>query len=786
MSKKVIYLFSFVALLVLTGSAWASLSSDPALVIYYSYDAPFEDVVPDDSGNGHDGVVEGDVTWEAEGMHDGAARFARGSYLDLDGPSFPAEVIPTTGITLAAWAQCENTGGDHAIFNARAGDSTWLVHPELRGSGNFRWLLRSAGGNTIFDIRAGSVDWEEWLHYAGTYDKAAGKAALYINGQAIQEQNINGAPDIAGDWDSGARVGYNIDNARPFTGLMDDFALFNRGLTGLEVQSLMLGLEKRGPAVDPVPEDEATDIPRDVVLNWTAGPYAETHDVYLGTVFDDVNSVDRANPVDLLVSEGQDATTHDPVGLLDFSQTYYWRIDEVNAAPDYTIYKGNVWSFTTEPFAYPIEDITATSNTASEANAGPEKTVDGSGLNELDEHSTRASDMWLGRPLGDETPWIQYEFDRVYKLHEIEVWNYNVEFELVLGFGVKDMTVEYSEDGATWATLGEVQLAQGTAKSDYTANTSIDFGGWAAKFVRFTINSGFGAIPQYGLSEVRFLYIPAQARYPEPADGATEVDVNAVLSWRAGREAASHEVYLSTDEAAVAGETALLDTTDTAGYATEALDLGTMYYWKINEVNEAEAIASWEGDVWRFMTQEYAVIDDFESYTEIEDERIYETWIDGWTNETGSVVGHLEAPFVEKKIVHGGKQSMPLEYNNAEAPFYSEASRTWTAAQDWTAGKADSLRLYFQGSETNEPETLYVAIEDSSGQAAVVSHADAQAVTGADWQEWVIPLSEFGGVDLTSVETVYLGFGNRDNATAGGKGQVFIDDIGYGRPAAAE
>jgi hypothetical protein len=736
-------------------------------------------VVPDDSGNGHDGVVEGDVTWEAEGMHGGAAKFTRGSYLDLDGPGFPAEVIPTTGITLAAWAKCENTGGDHAIFNAQ-------IHPELRGSGNFRWLLRSAGGNTIFDIRAGSVDWDEWLHYAGTYDKATGKAALYINGQAIQEQNINGAPDIAGDWDNGARVGYNIDNARPFTGLMDDFALFNRGLTGLEVQSLMLGLEKRGPAVDPVPEDEATDIPRDVVLSWTAGPYAETHDVYLGTVFDDVNDADRANPMDLLVSEGQDTTAYDPVGLLDFNQTYYWRIDEVNAAPDYTIYKGNVWSFTTEPFAYSIVNITATSNTTSKPNEGPENTVNGSGLNELDEHSTRASEMWLGSPTGGETPWIQYEFDRVYKLHEIAAWNYNVEFELILGFGVKDMTVEYSEDSETWATLGDVQLAQGTAKSDYTANTTIDFGGLAAKSVRFTINSGFGAIPQYGLSEVRFLYIPGHARYPQPADGATEVDVDAVLTWRAGREAVSHEVYLSTDETAVAGETALLDTIDTASYATEPLNLGTMYYWKINEVNEAEAVASWEGNIWRFMTQEYAVIDDFESYTESEGSRVYETWIDGWTNETGSVVGHLDAPFVEKKIVHGGKQSMPVEYDNAEAPFYSEASRAWTTGQDWTAGGADSLRLYFQGSETNEPETLYVAIEDSSGQAAVVGHPNAQAVTATDWQEWVIPLSEFGGVDLTSVEVVYLGFGDRDSPTAGGKGTVFIDDIGYGRPAAAE
>jgi hypothetical protein len=348
------------------------------------------------------------------------------------------------------------------------------------------------------------------------------------------------------------------------------------------------------------------------------------------------------------------------------------------------------------------------------------------------------------------------------------------------------MTVEYSEDGATWAALGDVELAQATAKSDYTANSVIDFGGSAVKYVKFTIHGGFGAIPQYGLAEVRFLYIPAQARYPEPADGATDVDVEAVLSWRAGREAVSHEVYLSTDEAAVADGTALVDATDTASYATEPLDLGTMYYWKVNEVNEADAVTSWEGNVWSFVTQEYAMIDDFEGYDAEEGSRIYDVWVDGWTNGTGSVVGYLESPFVEKRDVHGGKQSMPLEYSNGTAPFYSEISRSWPAAQDWTAGGADSLRLYFQGQETNEAETLYVALEDSSGNVAVVVHPDPEAMLATGWQEWTIALSEFAGVDAASVETLYIGFGDRDNAASGGRGTVLIDDIGYGRPATAQ
>ncbi|HUU16517.1 MAG TPA: LamG-like jellyroll fold domain-containing protein, partial [Sedimentisphaerales bacterium] len=214
---------------------------DPSLVIYYSFDE-VSDIVADQSGKGHDGVVVGDVTAEPEGMYNGAANFASGSYLDLDGPSIPAEDIPTSAITLAAWIKCANTGGDHEIFSARASDETWLTHPEPKSSGDIRWLLRSYGGTTIFQILAGTMTWDEWLHFAGTYDKESAKAALYINGELIEEIDVENPADIAGDWDLGARVGYTIDNARPFTGLMDEFRMYTRALTQDEILEIMQGM----------------------------------------------------------------------------------------------------------------------------------------------------------------------------------------------------------------------------------------------------------------------------------------------------------------------------------------------------------------------------------------------------------------------------------------------------------------------------------------------------------------------------------------------------------------
>jgi len=529
-------------------------------------------------------------------------------------------------------------------------------------------------------------------------------------------------------------------------------------------------------ATNPIPATESDDIPRDIILGWKPGASAARHNVYLGTDWADVNDATISTAQDL------DVNSFDP-GRLDFGQTYYWRVDEVNSAPDFTVFKGDVWSFTVEPFAYPIEGIIATSNTTSDADSGPEKMVDGSGLNELDLHSTKVSDMWLGTPEGPDPVWILFEFDSIYKLHEMVVWNYNVDFELALGFGLKEVTLEYSSDGVEWIALGDVTLAQAPAKPDYAANTVMDMQGVAARYVRLAVNSGYGTIGRYGLSEVRFLFIPVQAREPQPGDAATEVDVNTELSWRAGREAALHEVYLDSDEAAVVDGTALADTVPQSSYSPDDLEFGNTYYWKVIEVNEAEAIASWAGPLWSFTTQEYGLIDDFESYND-EDNCIFDTWLDGWINETGSTVGYFEAPFAERTIVQGGSQSMPLAYDNTLAPFYSEAARTWAGTQDWTVGGANSLRLYFQGSADNAPETLYVAVEDSAGDVAVAAHADPNAALATAWQAWAVPFSVLtdAGVNLARVETLSVGLGDRDNPTVGGEGLVYIDTIGFGTP----
>ncbi len=517
-------------------------------------------------------------------------------------------------------------------------------------------------------------------------------------------------------------------------------------------------------ATSPSPADGATDVPTDVTLSWTAGMFAASHDIYFGTSLEDVQNASVGDPRGVLAAQGQADASYFP-GPLELEQTYYWRVDEVNAAPDSTVFKGDVWSFTTEPVAYPVPNVVATSNGTSEADLGPENVVNGSGLNEDDQHSVEGEDMWLADPPAEGPFFIQFELDRVYKLHEMLVWNYNVRFEAVLGFSLKDVTVEYSTDGTEWMTLGDVALAQGTAKESYTYNTTIDLEGIAAQYVRLVINSGYGAMGQYGLSEVRLLYIPVQAREPQPEPGSMDIGPDAVLSWRAGRGAVTHEVYLGTDEAAVADGTALAGTVDEARFdADGVLELGKTYYWKVNEIEGVDPAVVWEGEIWSFSTQPAIVVEDFEAYDD-DQNTIFDTWIDGWVNETGSVVGYMEAPFAEQTIIHGGKQSMPLYYDSSVAAV-SEATRTFDEAQDWTQYGVKALTLWFYGDPSNTVGQLYVKV---NGQR-VNYDGSAENLQRKPWQFWYIDLTEFTGVNLSDVTELTIGL-------EGGSGLLFIDDI---------
>jgi len=266
------------------------------------------------------------------------------------------------------------------------------------------------------------------------------------------------------------------------------------------------------------------------------------------------------------------------------------------------------------------------------------------------------------------------------------------------------------------------------------------------------------------------------AYYPNPQDGANTAIPTAPLTWMPGAKAIGHHLYFGDDADAVTAGTADTDQgefgKDETTFNPGTLDALATYYWRVDEIKSGNAVVA--GPVWSFTT--VLLIDDFESYNDV-DNLIYEAWIDGYTNSTGSTVGNWDAPFAELTIVHDANQAMPLDYSNVDEPYYSEAQLEFTSTQDWTADGISTLVLYVRGKARNAEVPLYVGLKDSSSKTGIVVYPDAAVATSTKWAEWRIPLSGFTSVNLARVKMLRIGLGDPGNPTQGGKGRMYIDTI---------
>jgi len=769
MCKKLIYLTLISAVLILAENTTAEI------VAYYPMDEGSGTVVIDASGSGHDATIVGTVNWVQSKPDFGTA---------LD---FPGDAASANCVRAGTWDPSESTG--------QVSVSAWIKWAGANSTSTFqgivtkcdgvfvaiRWQLTMSnstneigfgfgGGAPVYPAPAPPVG--EWQHVAFTHDGTT--ATMYINGAYV------GTSAIALGTGTGAAIvigALNFQSAEadaPFNGTVDEVYIFDTALSAAEVGKVMQGaFANLYWSKNPNPPDTATDVHRDTTLSWIAGKDAVSHDVYFGTDFDNVNYASRADTREVLLSQGQGETAFTPTGLV-YDQTYYWRVDEVNSVNPANPTKGDIWSFTVEPYAIPLdgENITATASSHAE-NQGPEKTIDGSGLDENDLHSINSADMWLSSAGDPGSAWIQYEFDKPCKLHEMLIWNYNGNSILSL-YGIKEVTIEHSADGITWSQANISELTQAPGAADYAANTTVPFDNVEVKYVKVTANNnwvgGAGMFNKYGLSEVRFMTIPVFAREPSPEFEKTDVAVVSSLAWRAGREAAEHSIYLSTDRQAVIDSAAFLVTTSQANYSP-ALDLSNTYYWRIDEVNNAETPSIWQGDIWSFSTQEYLVVDDFESYNDIETGKegsrlVYEIWVDGIANSSkgGSQIGYFEGSSLETGIVHGGNQSVPLFYDNTS----SGSSEVTVSTSDlpiggnWSTGSPQTLVLWIRGDLANAAnDRLYARI----GNTKLTFDGDLSVPL---WKQWNIDLT---GMNLSNVSTLSIGI------EGSGSGMIFLDDF---------
>ena len=442
-------------------------------------------------------------------------------------------------------------------------------------------------------------------------------------------------------------------------------------------------------AHNPVPVDGAIFIDPDMDLSWNAGLNATIHSMYFSANREEVEN--GTNPATVV------ETTFDP-GTLQNETTYFWRVDEFNGA-DFVA--GDIWSFTTLPagsgglqaeYFSNVTDLTGTplvTRVDPQIDFNWDQDVPAPGI-----IREMFSVRWIGEieiPLSDTYIFTTHSNDgsRIYVDDQLVVNDLGTQAaretsgKLYMEALAYPIVVEYMQDGAN-------------------ANIVVS---WESSLISKQ------AIPSVVLSPV------VRAGLVSPAKGSLDVSQNPRLTWTAASADAKHELFIGDDADAVARAT-----TATAGIykgqleeattIVENLESGKTYYWRIDEVIAGDPQSPIKGNVWSFTTAKYFVIDDIENYN-IGDDQVWYSWIDGLGfgtpgtepysagNGTGSAVGLEDTgSYTEETIVHGGRQSLPMAYNNVNLPYYSEVENTFEQPQDWTSAYGNDLEqlvLWYHG-----------------------------------------------------------------------------------------
>jgi hypothetical protein len=824
-----------------TGPVWSFTTRgtkpilDPNLVGYWKLDDEDSGVIAiDDSGYDHYGRLR-DGAHYAAGYKDQAVEFdGEDDYISMDGYK---GIIGRRPLTVTAWVKTS------------AADTGNIVNWGVQTNGqrvDFRvnlGRLRCEHGGGFVEANTVMND-GQWHHVALTI--IAGATAtypgvtLYLDGRddTIPSADTDTVFNMASgeDFRIGVRGTASPDD-RFFEGLIDEVRLYDRVLSGPEIQHLM----DPARAYNNSPVDGFIDVPLGTKLTWSAGtepatgnPYTK-HNVYFGTSFDDVNT--GTVPTTTLTG------IYEYAPVLNYYKWYYWRVDGVGAGGAEK--RGWVWSFqaiynpalVVDPNLlawYKLDgDATDSSGYGRDLTelGGPTYSAgyDGQAI-QLDGVDDYAVYSFLEKEMlaYTVTLWAkadttgQGEFCSVFSNHtpnnkgfQLDVdgtdpgnYRYHDDFDKLFG----PVTTGWVHIAATFDGARTSLFYNGAfVDSNSTVVTDYAFNQYAVGMNRNVGNWFDGAIDDVRiynreLSDAEIVKVMrgdlARAWSPNPGDGVSGVPRTPILSWKPGDYAPpanGHYVYFGPDDPAnmvlAPGQPQTPN-----NYTPSPLDLGRTYYWAVDEVNTTPPGSVNPGKIWEFTVADHLVLDDMETYDESTD-WIFLTWKDGignvsctGGNGTGSALSLLTTgasgspQAMRYAYDNDGTVTLPCPPNPVEARAYYSKIEVQAAdlpsaiGSNWTTGGARALSLRFYGEPNSVLAPMWIELADNIGgkdKMLYGTYADEDTADMNDgaWHEWTVALDDFDGVDETNVKSMAIGIGTEGSGSPGGTGTLYIDDV---------
>ena len=226
MYRRLISLTSLVLVLSITITS----TTEAELVGWWRFDEGSGTVANDSSGNGNNGIFNGDPQWVV-GYFGSALEFD-GNDDWLDCGSDPS--LDLTTWTIAFWLKVnQNKNYNGFIIKGNDADENYEVLGFEDGSFHFP-IQHTDGSRTYVNTDAGVIVPDEWAHFAYSYDSSQGRR-MYKNGELIFQDTESGIPQAS---TTSLAIGNEQPMSRYTNGAMDDIRIYNRALSAAEIQRL--------------------------------------------------------------------------------------------------------------------------------------------------------------------------------------------------------------------------------------------------------------------------------------------------------------------------------------------------------------------------------------------------------------------------------------------------------------------------------------------------------------------------------------------------------------------
>jgi hypothetical protein len=553
MNKKIVGILILILLIGLNFGSYinnVNAGSYDTLLAYWSFNAGNAN---DDSGNGHNGAVNGATYQPGEGPDESGCFYFDNSDDYIEIPWSSVFEFADASLTICNWFTITDNSDDYDVF-VSLGDTDSYPHIAF-GKGRSGWnsgkiffeIVTSGGVSQLFSIQTGDqLPKNSWIFGAAVINYPS-SISLYIGRNGTDSSVVYQGSTTPVTYDIGSssspvfRIGLDTHpSSQPgyHHGLIDEVYIYDYALDQDQINDIYqsyIDNNPPNPPSNPNPASSATGVDVNAELSWSCtDPDGNplTYDVYFGT-----------NPTPSLVSINQTGNTYKPA-TMSYLTPYYWKIvawDNHGESTD-----SPIWSFTTtdQPNNPPVTPSRP---------SGPAAGHSGVYI----EFSSSSGDPDLDQ--------IKYGWD----------WNGN------------DVVDEWT------ALLDPNSTCYRTHKWNTPGNYNI----------KVKVKDSKGAVS--GWSDIKTIDIqklnrpPYTPSDPSPSNGATGVDINTDLSWNCidpNGDPVTYDIYFGTDHnppLEISGYTSTF-------FELDAMFINTSYYWRIVAWdNEGESSSS---PIWNFTT----------------------------------------------------------------------------------------------------------------------------------------------------------------------------------------